>query len=158
MFEYQIGLERDELAEYPDEEAEELALIYAARGMDIERARELADRETLLQAAQRRIEEKVDGLEDLKKSIEALLEQQEGQAESQYLSLVKIYENMKPKDAARIFEEMEMAVLIPVVKRMKERKTAPILAKMDPVKAQAITALLAETPNPQSEEVKTGQK
>jgi VIT1/CCC1 family predicted Fe2+/Mn2+ transporter len=42
MFEYQIGLERDELAEYPDEEAEELALIYAARGMDVERARELA--------------------------------------------------------------------------------------------------------------------
>jgi VIT1/CCC1 family predicted Fe2+/Mn2+ transporter len=42
MFEYQIGLEQEELAEYPDEEAEELALIYAARGMDIERARELS--------------------------------------------------------------------------------------------------------------------
>ncbi len=33
MYEYQIGLERDELAEYPDEEAHELALIYEARGM-----------------------------------------------------------------------------------------------------------------------------
>ena len=42
MYEYQIGLEREELAEYPDEEAEELALIYAARGMDVGRARELA--------------------------------------------------------------------------------------------------------------------
>jgi VIT1/CCC1 family predicted Fe2+/Mn2+ transporter len=42
MYEYQIGLEREELAEYPDEEAEELALIYAARGMDIERARHVA--------------------------------------------------------------------------------------------------------------------
>jgi VIT1/CCC1 family predicted Fe2+/Mn2+ transporter len=42
MFEYQIGLEREELAEYPDEEAEELALIYAARGMEIERARQVA--------------------------------------------------------------------------------------------------------------------
>jgi VIT1/CCC1 family predicted Fe2+/Mn2+ transporter len=42
MFEYQIGLERDELAEYPDEEAEELALIYAARGMDLERARAMS--------------------------------------------------------------------------------------------------------------------
>ena len=39
MFEYQIGLERDELAEYPEEEAEELALIYAARGMDLDAAR-----------------------------------------------------------------------------------------------------------------------
>jgi VIT1/CCC1 family predicted Fe2+/Mn2+ transporter len=42
MFEYQIGLERDELAEYPEEEAEELALIYAARGMELSRAREVA--------------------------------------------------------------------------------------------------------------------
>jgi len=42
MYEYQIGLERDELAEYPEEEAEELALIYSARGMTIERARELS--------------------------------------------------------------------------------------------------------------------
>ena len=41
MFEYQIGLERDELAEYPEEEAEELALIYAARGMDLEEARRI---------------------------------------------------------------------------------------------------------------------
>lgn len=42
MYEYQIGLERDELAEYPEEEAEELALIYNARGMELERARELS--------------------------------------------------------------------------------------------------------------------
>lgn len=41
MFEYQIGLERDELAEYPEEEAEELALIYAARGMDLGEARRI---------------------------------------------------------------------------------------------------------------------
>lgn len=42
MFEYQIGLEREELAEYPAEEAEELALIYEARGMELSRAREFA--------------------------------------------------------------------------------------------------------------------
>ncbi len=42
MYEYQIGLEREELAEYPQEEAEELALIYQARGMELSRAREFA--------------------------------------------------------------------------------------------------------------------
>ena len=42
MFEHQIGLERDELAQYPEEEAEELALIYAARGLTQEDARKLA--------------------------------------------------------------------------------------------------------------------
>jgi len=42
MYEYQIGLEKDELDEYPDEEAEELALIYEARGMPLQRAREVS--------------------------------------------------------------------------------------------------------------------
>ena len=42
MYEYQIGLEREELAEYPQEEVEELALIYQARGMELSRAREFA--------------------------------------------------------------------------------------------------------------------
>lgn len=42
MYEYQISLEKEELAEYPEEEAEELALIYEARGMDIEQARTFA--------------------------------------------------------------------------------------------------------------------
>jgi len=44
MFEYQIGLERKELAQYPDEEAEELALIYGARGLEREQAVALARR------------------------------------------------------------------------------------------------------------------
>jgi VIT1/CCC1 family predicted Fe2+/Mn2+ transporter len=42
MYEYQIALERDEVAEYPEEEAEELALIYEARGVAMEQARELS--------------------------------------------------------------------------------------------------------------------
>ena len=46
MYEYQIALERAEIAEYPEEEAEELALIYAARGMPLEQAREVS--QTLL--------------------------------------------------------------------------------------------------------------
>lgn len=42
MYEYQIALEREEVAEYPEEEAEELALIYEARGVDIDKAREVS--------------------------------------------------------------------------------------------------------------------
>src|SRR5512137_1869173 len=42
MFEYQIGLERDELQAYPEEEAEELALIYQARGMQLDEARRVS--------------------------------------------------------------------------------------------------------------------
>jgi VIT1/CCC1 family predicted Fe2+/Mn2+ transporter len=42
MYEYQIALEKEELAEYPEEEAEELALIYEARGLELEQARGMA--------------------------------------------------------------------------------------------------------------------
>jgi vacuolar iron transporter family protein len=42
MYEHQIGMERAELREYPQEEAEELALIYQARGMELAKAREFS--------------------------------------------------------------------------------------------------------------------
>ncbi|HKW80408.1 MAG TPA: VIT1/CCC1 transporter family protein [Casimicrobiaceae bacterium] len=42
LFEYQIGLEREELAEYPEAEAQELALIYEAKGLAPVEARRLA--------------------------------------------------------------------------------------------------------------------
>jgi VIT1/CCC1 family predicted Fe2+/Mn2+ transporter len=54
MFEYQIGLERDELEEYPQEEAAELALIYVAKGMPADEARRLAD--TLMQDPERALD------------------------------------------------------------------------------------------------------
>lgn len=43
FFEYQIGLEKEELDTYPEEEANELACIYRARGLPAETARQLAD-------------------------------------------------------------------------------------------------------------------
>jgi VIT1/CCC1 family predicted Fe2+/Mn2+ transporter len=54
MFEYQIGLERDELEKYPDEEAAELALIYAAKGIHPDEARRLAD--TLMEDPERALD------------------------------------------------------------------------------------------------------
>jgi flagellar motility protein MotE (MotC chaperone) len=59
-------------------------------------------------------------------------------------SLVKIYENMKPKDAAKIFEQLDMGIMLEVVERMKEQKVAPILAEMNPVKARELTSELAQ--------------
>lgn len=138
---------RDPLA-MSDEEIDLLTALSQRRVELDRRARRVDEREALLQAAERRIDEKVQGLQDLQKSIEELLRRQDTQTEEQYKSLVKIYESMKPKDAARIFEELDMAVLLPVVQRMKERKTAPILAKMDPAKAKEITTELAQRKTP----------
>ena len=44
LYEYQIALERDELKQYPEAEAQELALIYAAKGLPAKQADRLAKR------------------------------------------------------------------------------------------------------------------
>ena len=53
---------------------------------------------------------------------------------------MKLYEAMKPRDAATIFNDLEMPVLLQVVDRMKEAKAAPVLAAMQPDKARDLTA------------------
>lgn len=115
------------------------------RRKDIEsKERELAMREALLQAAEREIEQKFVELEGLRGEIEALLQEQSEEEEARIQSLVKIYEGMKAKDAARIFNTLETDVLLSVIGRMSERKSAPIIASMNPDRARSITILLAE--------------
>ncbi len=126
---------------------EELSLLQALsqRREELEqRAREVDEREVLLKAAEQRIEQKIRELEGLQGSIEALLVEHDEQTEAQMKSLVKIYESMKPKQAARIFEELDMEVLLEVIERMKERKSAPILAQMNPQRAKTVTLELAQ--------------
>ena len=108
------------------------------------RSRELDQRDALLSAAQQRIDQKVTELTELRTNIEGLLRQVDEKQTAQLESLVKIYETMKPKDAARIFEALEMPVLLDVVERMREGKSAPVLAAMDPLKAKEVTASLVE--------------
>lgn len=107
------------------------------------RERELAEREALLHAATQRIDQRVNELIALKADIERLLKANEAANEEKLLSLVRIYENMKPPEAARIFEELDLPTLLAVVQRMKERKLAPILAEMKPAKARDVTVELA---------------
>lgn len=107
------------------------------------RGRELDMREGLLKAAEGRIDKKVEELKTLQGSIQSLLKKHEQEQDNQLASLVKIYENMKPKDAAKIFEALEMPVLLNVLERMSERKVAPIMAVMNPLKAKSVTSELA---------------
>lgn len=107
------------------------------------RSRELDMREALLKAAEGRIEKKVTEMKTLQGTIEGLLKNYNQQEDTKMKSLVKIYENMKPKEAARIFEQLDMPVLLDVVERMKEQRVAPIMAEMDPMKAKSVTSELA---------------
>ena len=108
-----------------------------------EREGALAERSSLLQAAETRIDQKIQDLRDLRATLEQLTRIRDDQEERKILSLVKIYETMKPRDAARIFQDLEMDTLLLVVDRMKERKLAPIMAEMNPNKAMEVTVELA---------------
>ncbi len=109
------------------------------------REQELEVRLGILLAAEARIDGKVQDLKALQATIEELIKTHADQEESKLQSLVKIYENMKPKDAARIFEDLDLEVLLSVAERMKERKLAPILAGMNPEKAREVTVELTRS-------------
>lgn len=115
------------------------------------RERDLDIRIEMLNAAESRIDKKVDELKAFQASISKLIRTYGDQQDTKMQSLVKIYESMKPKEAARIFEALEIDILLMVAERMKERKLAPIMAKMDPARATEITielAKLRELPKP----------
>ncbi len=99
-------------------------------------------RESMLSATERRIDTKITELAKIKTTIEQLLKKHDVQQEAKLKSLVKIYENMKPKHAARIFDRLDLGILLDVVERMRETKTAPIMANMTPARAKSVTAAL----------------
>lgn len=112
-------------------------------GLDV-REKDIERREAMLRAAEDQIERKISEMRSLQNTIEGLLRQYNDQEDNKMRSLVKIYENMKPKEAAKIFEQLDMPIMLEVVERMKEQKVAPILAEMDPAKARTITSELAQ--------------
>ena len=107
------------------------------------REKELDTRAGLLAAGQKRVDEKIAELKELQATLQGLLKTYDEQETAKLKSLVKIYENMKPKDAAPIFEQLDMDTLLDIIERMSERKVAPVLAKMNPAKAKEVTDELA---------------
>jgi flagellar motility protein MotE (MotC chaperone) len=113
------------------------------RALD-QREREMATRAALLEAAERELDQKLRELETVQARIEAMMEEQTEEQKRRIESLVKIYEGMKAKEAARIFDTLDMEILIRVMSQMSERKLSPVLAAMNPDRARTVTILLAE--------------
>jgi flagellar motility protein MotE (MotC chaperone) len=104
----------------------------------------LAARESLLTATEQKLAARVAELQVLQKKLEALDATRQERENASWMGLVKVYEVMKPRDAATIFNDLETPVLLQVVDRMKEAKAAPVLAAMQPDKARDLTAKLAQ--------------
>lgn len=113
------------------------------------RAADLDQREELVRAAEKRIEERIAKLEDLEARINSLVDQKKAQDAERFNSVVSMYESMKARDAAAIFNDLQSDVLVRVATQMSPRKLAPIMAEMDTEQAQQLTMRLAqEEPEP----------
>lgn len=107
------------------------------------RGREIELRENMLQAAEKKFDTRANQLRAMEKGVDAA-QQKKDEAEAQQLkNLVTMYENMKAKDAARIFDRLEMRVLIEVASLINPRRMSDILGNMSSEAAERLTVELA---------------
>lgn len=130
--------------EYTDEEVEVLQQLAKRREELEKKSRQLDEREAIVSAAEQRMEQKMVELKALQSTVEDLLKKRSDEEEQRLQALVLTYEKMKPKDAAQVFEEMDIDLLADIVSRMKPGKSAPILAVVTPTRVKELTFELAE--------------
>ncbi len=108
-----------------------------------QRAREIEIRESLLKAAEKRI----DGRSEEVKATEARISSTSGQKAEQdsarFKGIITMYEGMKPKDAAKVFDRLEMSVLYEIASQIAPRKMSDIMGLMQPEAAERLTVELA---------------
>lgn len=120
------------------------ALLTAERKALAARQAELDLRAQMLAAAEKKAAAQVTRLEQAARDVGGLLDRRASMAKADLQRLVSIYENMKPKDAARLLNETDPEILVDLLDLMQERRSAPILAEMDARKVNALTRTLAE--------------
>ena len=106
---------------------------------------DLDARARMLEVIEARASEQVQALRAERSALEATLARVDGEAEAEIARLVKIYETMKPKEAARIFEAMPAEVAAGFVRRMAEQKSALVMGNLEAGHAYAITLALANS-------------
>jgi flagellar motility protein MotE (MotC chaperone) len=107
-----------------------------------QKGRDLEMRERLLENAERRLESRLNELRSLEEKAGEAAKRGDSE-EAARKNLVTMYEIMKPKEAARVFDRLSHDVLVPVVTQMNPRKMAEILAAMSPEAAEKLTVALA---------------
>lgn len=134
----------------PQVSASERAILerLQARRQEIEaRQREIDIRESLLKSAEKRIENKVEEMKAVETRISATQAEQKAAEAQRMKGLVTMYEGMKPKDAARVFDRLEMGVLIEIASAIAPRKMSDILGLMSPEAAERLTVEMARRAN-----------
>jgi flagellar motility protein MotE (MotC chaperone) len=115
-----------------------------ARRQELEaRQREIDIRESLLKSAEKRIETRVEEMKALESRASAANEQKVEAENARFKGIITMYESMKPKDAAKVFDRLDMAVLIEIASQMAPRKMSDVLGLMQTDAAERLTVELA---------------
>ncbi|MCA0425004.1 MAG: hypothetical protein LCH61_17105 [Proteobacteria bacterium] len=106
-----------------------------------DRSRELDMRENLIRSAEKLVDDRLEELRTLEARQDASKKARQ-EVSGAMKSLVVMYEAMKPRDAARVFEKMDQRMLAPLARQMNPRKLSEVLALMSPEAAEKLTASL----------------
>jgi flagellar motility protein MotE (MotC chaperone) len=107
------------------------------------RAREIDIRESLLKAAEKRVEARVEELKAVESRITTATQQKSEADTARFKGIITMYEGMKPKDAAKVFDRLEMTVLFEIASQIAPRKMADILGLMSTEAAERLTVEMA---------------
>lgn len=110
---------------------------------------ELGERENLLAAAEKRVEERIGELRAIEERINATAKARDEEEKARFEGLIKMYEAMKPKDAARIFDRLDLQILTEVAGRMSPERMGEIMAQMNSESAERLTVALVASKAPQ---------
>src|SRR6267142_1094181 len=140
----------DGVVVYPEQtqpvSASERAILerLQSRRQELEaRAREIDIRENLLKAAEKRIESRVEEMKAVESRITTATGQKAETDAARFKGIITMYEGMKPKDAAKVFDRLEMSVLFEIASQIAPRKMSDILGLMMPEAAERLTVELA---------------
>jgi flagellar motility protein MotE (MotC chaperone) len=115
-----------------------------ARRQELEqRAREIEIRESLLKSAEKRIEGRVEEMKATEARITTATGLKSEEDAARFKGIITMYESMKPKDAAKVFDRLEMSVLYEIASKIAPRKMSDILGLMQPEAAERLTVELA---------------
>jgi flagellar motility protein MotE (MotC chaperone) len=107
------------------------------------RSREIELRENLLKAAEKKYEAHANEMREQEANSPAAIAKREEAEVARLKNLVTMYENMKAKDAARIFDRLEMRILVEVASQINPRRMSDILGQMSSEAAERLTVELA---------------
>lgn len=103
----------------------------------------LREKEQVLEIASTEIERRIETLEISEQRLRATLTNASSAAKDDVDQLLKVYENMKPKDAAALFEAMEPTFAAGFLGKMRAEAAAGIMAGLNPQTAYSLSVILA---------------